>query len=180
MVMRKIKRFCKYEIMNLLVSDKFISLKKGGGVQAVVVDNVEKLDILSSVENDFWEVVHLYNLARKEKGILIAIIDDKIPIAFGVLLKKGSKGTYFKIKKTDAYIGALYTFPNFRNQGYMTQLIYKMIELAQNEWNAKTISLCVLEDNLKAKSLYKKIGFFKVSVKYFVKIYKYKIPYYKI
>ena len=64
MVMRKIKRFCKYEIMNLLVSDKFISLKKGGGVQAVVVDNVEKLDILSSVENDFWEVVHLYNLAR--------------------------------------------------------------------------------------------------------------------
>ena len=111
---------------------------------------------------------------------MIAIIDDKIPIAFGVLLKKGSKGTYFKIKKTDAYIGALYTFPNFRNQGYMTQLIYKMIELAQNEWNAKTISLCVLEDNLKAKSLYKKIGFFKVSVKYFVKIYKYKIPYYKI
>lgn len=177
------ERIRTYDIMEYRISGDSGAVRKGQlpeGMTCVIVSDEKELAILRSQPNDFWEPEKLYALAKREQGVMFAILAGNRPAAFGVLLKKGSKGAYFRICKSDAYIGGLFTFPEYRNKGCVTAMMYEMMSYAKRNWQAERITLCVRPDNLRASHVYENIGFRKMGTKTCLMLYKYRLPYHKI
>ena len=173
------ERFRVYDILAIDVSNYNSNIYLSRNISCELVDD-RKLEMLKKFENDFWEPEKLYSLAKRQGGEMFVLFDGEIPVSFAALLKKGSKGSYFNIKKSDAYIGGVFTFSKYRGKGYGTLICDEMLTYAVKEWNSKIITLCVKPENVIAYQVYTKMGFNKISTKRIFLIYKYIIPRYRI
>ena len=174
------ERFRTYDILQCDIRDYPKKLNMPTDISFVILNSLEEICNLKKESNDFWEPEKLFELAEREKGKMCALLKKDSLVAFAVLLKQGSKSTYFKISKTEVYLEGLFVYPEYRGKGYGTTFLQCMFSYIAELWNAKEIKLCVLPDNTTAYKIYEKIGFKKVTRKTLLLIYKYKVPYYKI
>lgn len=169
-----------YKIMKL----EFKEIEKIQSVilkyQYIIIEKKEDLKVLYNGINDFWNVNSLWKKIQRENGIMMAMVDGNIPIAFGAALKRGGNGVLFRIRKADSYVGALYTYPQFRGKKVMQMFLYELLKQVEKKWDAKNTVLCVMPDNIPAQMAYQKVGFHFIGERKFLRVLKLNIPYYRI
>lgn len=125
----------------------------------------------------FFNIEKLYR--GKNKYFLAATLNGK-PVAFAGIIFKGGYSMYFKVKKSDAYFEGLYTFPEYRGMGIMSNLIAELYNRVSYERDISLLSLCVRPDNINAKRLYEKFGFRSVKTVHFWMKCNIKFPHYLV
>lgn len=128
---------------------------------------MEKYDLISAkdCDIDFIKQIKLktifdfaQNMSSKEKDIIITYVEgyvDKFLHEYKIISINGKKCGIFLVRNfEDGYLlDELYLLPEFRNKGIGSDIIKK----AKGKYNK--ISLWVYKENLKAISLYKRMGF---------------------
>ena len=125
-IMRKQIKNCEKSDVFLLPPKKFIEINKK-----------EDLTPLLSEEPDYFDCKKVYKRIKKLNGIMIAVIENDCPVAFGTVIKKGSNDELFKIRNTDVYLNYLYTYPKFRGKGIMPILMDELINKAAERWGVE-------------------------------------------
>jgi len=108
--------------------------------------------------------ISYYNIKEliesKNAEVIVALIDDKIiASAYAKIVKAKS---YFKHSHY-AYLGFMFTEPNYRGQG-INQKIIKKLNLWAKSKNLNEVRLQVYEENNSAVRAYQKVGFKKYMV----------------
>jgi len=106
------------------------------------------------------------NKEKSEKGVL-AVIKDPHKGFYLVGEKEGKIVAMILItyewsdwRNANWYlVQSVYTLPNFRKQKYFTKLLKKVEEIAQTNKNCCGLKLEVRMDNIRAKKVYKNLGF---------------------
>lgn len=88
-------------------------------------------------------------------AVLVAESEHTL-IGCGLGMEK--EGRHYLNHKTYAYLGLMYTDPNFRGQGVNMKIIDTLKEWALNK-GLKEMRLTVYNDNLSAIKAYEKVGF---------------------
>lgn len=105
------------------------------------------------------EQIHYYDLAQMISApdtlVLVAVINSKL-MASGYARIESAK-SYLK-HKTYAYMGFMYTDPNYRGKGINSRIINSLMEWCQSR-NIVEVRLDVYNDNISAIKAYEKIGF---------------------
>jgi len=91
----------------------------------------------------------------KDKIVLVAEVNSKL-IGCGLCMEKEARP--YLNHKTYAYLGLMYTHPDFRGRGVNAKII-KTLKGWADEKGLKEIRLTVYEDNLPAIKAYEKMGF---------------------
>jgi len=91
----------------------------------------------------------------EQKTILVALHENVI-VACGIGMEKEAR--HYLDHKTYAYLGLMYTHPDYRGRGINALLIAALKEWATSK-GLKEIRLTVYNDNLSAIKAYEKIGF---------------------
>jgi ribosomal protein S18 acetylase RimI-like enzyme len=93
----------------------------------------------------------------EQKAVLVAIHENRI-VGCGIGMEKEAR--HYLDHKTYAYLGLMYTDPDFRGLGINGQIIAALKEWA-NSKDLFEIRLTVYNDNISAIRAYEKIGFVK-------------------
>ena len=127
--------------------------------------------IIAEVEGCIAGVVHLDYLGRRvsNAGKLCVL---KLIKKYGLirLLKVRQMGRFFEheVKEDELHIRGIVVSSKFRSMGIGSKLFEEIENIAENK-NLKKITLEVLDSNISAYSLYKRLGFIDVRKSVFTK-----------
>lgn len=158
--------------MNIV--DKVIPHKKIQNIMYCNKDSFERAIQNTKINDEIsYEIINIgnyryyqpnddfFNLEKLITGTDRVFIGASIrgqPAGFAGLIFKGGESCYFKIF-CDAYFEGLYTFATFRNQGVMSNLVYKLYIQYLKENDIMKLAICVRPDNTNAIHLYERWGF---------------------
>lgn len=109
-----------------------------------------------TIENDPINYYDLKKAIEDDGHILIVAEYENRLIGCGIGMEK--KARHYIKYKTYAYLGLMYTHPDFRGQGVNAKIIDALKEWATSKGLAE-IRLTVYDDNLGAIRAYEKVGF---------------------
>ena len=124
-----------------------------------------KAKFIKATAPDISRVNQIYKASFSEKGQVQdfgnLIYSNDVSVTIAVLPEDGVSGMGFVIMRTirnESEIIMLCVLPEYRRQGLATLLMIDVIDKAV-ELGVTSVFLEVSEGNLKAKSMYKKLGF---------------------
>lgn len=109
-----------------------------------------------TIANDpvfYYDIKNL--ILDKEAIALVATVDGR-PIACGIGMEKDAR--HYLRHKTYAYLGLMFTHPDYRGQGINAKIIEALKTWAEKK-GLKEIRLTVYEENHLAIKAYEKMGF---------------------
>ena len=93
---------------------------------------------------------------KQDCNCLLLLLDENIGVGFLFGFMRYEKGEF--CYHSTGRIGSLYIKPEYRRKGFATQLISEFTKWC-NKKEIKEIEIGVFKENIKAHSLYKKMGF---------------------
>ena len=130
-----------------------------------------KAKFIKATAPDISRVNQIYKASFSEKGQVQdfgnLIYSNDVSVTIAVLPEDGVSGMGFVIMRTirnESEIIMLCVLPEYRRQGLATLLMIDVIDKAV-ELGVTSVFLEVSEGNLKAKSMYKKLGFKNVGTR---------------
>ena len=100
-------------------------------------------------------------------------------IGYCWIMQKGANDSYFRIRKSDAYINEFYVNDQLRGRGYGPLMLLKLGDTLRQE-HMKTITTSVHPANPRAIRCYSKAGFHQVDTLKFLRFLVFSIPYYSV
>lgn len=144
--------------------------------------NENRLECFEISDNNL-DLIHLSGALKKMlheqpdcvKGYGFKDFDGNV-IGHVFLMKRGGREVLYKIETIDAYLFAVRVFDEFRGRSYAGEMITHLVNKLREE-GVESLYLTVKKNNASAIRVYEKLGFDLIGSKFFIRVWKYNVPY---